>query len=292
MSREVDPLFKVHFDNEVKRSYGDRRMLAGTAYTKTNVKGESCRFQKKGKGMATRHNPGSDVTAMNVKYEPKSAILQDWEAFDFTDKFDGLKINFEEATEAAEVAADAIGLRMDQIMIDEMNKGYDAAGAGVQPDPLLPDFNGVVGTTNVALTLATLRDAKTLLDKKGVERTDRTFIHTAEMLDRDLLGTTEVTSTDFNTVQALVKGDLKTFLGFDFIMIADRDEGGLPYKNTTTDKMGFVYHKRAVGEAIGMNMETEMTWIPKMRAYMVGAEFSSGCVVIDTLGVVGVLAKA
>jgi hypothetical protein len=32
----------------------------------------------------------------------------------------------------------------------------------------------------------------------------------------DLLGTTEVTSSDFNTIKALVNGEIDTFLGFKF----------------------------------------------------------------------------
>ena len=34
----------------------------------------------------------------------------------------------------------------------------------------------------------------------------------------DLLGTTQVTSSDFNTIKALVQGDVDTFMGFQFIM--------------------------------------------------------------------------
>ena len=38
----------------------------------------------------------------------------------------------------------------------------------------------------------------------------------AEELD-DLLGTTQVTSSDYNTVKALVQGDIDTFMGFKFL---------------------------------------------------------------------------
>ncbi len=34
----------------------------------------------------------------------------------------------------------------------------------------------------------------------------------------DLLGTTEVTSSDFNTVKALANGEISRFLGFNFIV--------------------------------------------------------------------------
>ncbi len=287
MSREVDALFVDFFDSEVKRAYGDKRVLGDTVYTKTNVEGSTCRFQKKAKGLATRHNPGADVTAMNTDFSSVSCTLEDWEAFDYADKFDGKKINFSEVTELAEVAADAIGLRMDQIVIDAMDEGYDATGAGVGTD------NEVVGTTNTQITLETLLSGKALMDANGIPASERYFGHTSNMLNRDLLNETELTSADYNSIKTLVRGDVDTFLGFKFVLIADnRQEGGLPSKNTTTDKLGFMWHKRSVGQAIGMNMETEMTWIPEKRAYLVGAEFSSAAVVIDDLGVVGVLGKA
>jgi len=286
MSRNVDALFIDFFDSEVKRAYGDYRVLGDKVYTKSNIEGSTCRFQKKGKGMATRHNPGSDVTAMNTDFSSVVCTLESWEAFDYADKFEGKQINFAEVTELAEVAADAIGLRMDQIIIDALGAGYDATGAGLTAD------NYKVGTTNTALSVDTLRLAKARLDEKGVPSTERFFSHTSNMLNRDLLSEEEVTSSDFNTIRALVSGELNTFLGFSFVMIAERQEGGLPFKNTTTDKMGYIWHKRAVGQAIGMNMETEMTWIPEKRAYFVGAEFMSSSIVIDDLGVVGVLAKA
>jgi hypothetical protein len=34
----------------------------------------------------------------------------------------------------------------------------------------------------------------------------------------DLLGTTEVTSSDFNTVKALANGEINSFLGFNFVV--------------------------------------------------------------------------
>ena len=43
-----------------------------------------------------------------------------------------------------------------------------------------------------------------------------------------LLDETELTSSDFATVKALSTGEIDTFLGFKFITLGDRDEGGLP----------------------------------------------------------------
>ena len=276
MSRHISNVFQLAYDAEVKRAYGNKRSLAGTTREKSVEDAKSVYFRKKGKGMATLHQPGADVRAMNVEYNQVLCNLSDWEAKDYVDKFDALKFNFSEAKELAEVASDALGLRMDQIVIDALASGYDSV-------------NMKVGATQTALTIATLLKAKTLLANNGVENRNLTFIHTPKMLE-DLLGTTQVTSSDYNSVKALVNGELNTFLGMKFIMIAPRDEGGLPTGSNTGDFIGFIYHKDAVGFALGQNIETRMDYIPEKSAYLVGGDFSAGAVVIDDKGVVGVLA--
>lgn len=275
MSRKISQTFQDFFDSEVKRAYGDYSVLQDKVYTKGNIVGKRVAFRKKGKGMATRHIPGADVTAMNVTYEQVWCELEDWEAFDYVDKFDAKKINYNEITELAEVAADCLGLRIDQIIIDKMAAGYDTAKMKV-------------GTTNMPLTVATLRAAVRKLNANSVPSTERYFAHTAQQLD-DLLGTTEVASKDYNSVQALVDAELKRFLGLQFTMIGERDEGGLPVSDNGVT--GFVWHKRAVGFSKAQNLETSMDWIPEKRSYLVGGDFSAGATVIDDRGVVGVISK-
>lgn len=275
MSRKISQVFQDFYDAEVKRAYGDVSVLQDKVYTSGRIVGKRVAFRKKGKGMATQHVPGSDVTAMNVDYNQVWCDLEDWEAYDYVDKFDMKKINFSEVTELAEVAADCLGLRIDQIIIDKMNAGYDAA-------------NMKVGATNTALTVATLIDACTKLNKSGVPSTERYFAHSAQQL-ADLLSTTQVTSADYNSVKALVNGTLNSFLGLKFTLIADRDEGGLP--TSANDVIGFIWHKRAMGFSKAQDLETSMEWVPEKRAYLVGGDFSAGAVVIDDKGIVGVVSK-
>lgn len=275
MSRKISQVFQDFYDAEVKRAYGDVSVLQDKVYTSGRIVGKRVAFRKKGKGMATQHVPGADVTAMNVDYNQVWCDLEDWEAYDYVDKFDMKKINFSEVTELAEVAADCLGLRIDQIIIDKMNAGYDTT-------------NMKVGTTNTALTVDTLISACTKLNKNGVPSTERYFLHSAQQL-ADLLKTTQVTSADYNSVKALVNGTLNTFLGLNFVLIADRDEGGLP--TTAADVTGFVYHKRAMGFSKAQDLETSMDWIPEKKAYLVGGDFSAGATVIDDRGIVGVTSK-
>lgn len=69
---------------------------------------------------------------------------------------------------------------------------------------------------NSGLTIAKLRAAKFLFDSNEVdEEEERILVVSAKQL-QDLLRTTEATSIDYNTVRALVDGNLDTFMGFKF----------------------------------------------------------------------------
>lgn len=78
--------------------------------------------------------------------------------------------------------------------------------------------NTLSGTSLIAaggtgLTKLKMIQSKVTLDENEVEKEDRFFAHSASQLG-DLLNTTEVTSSDFNVVKALVEGSLNTWLGF------------------------------------------------------------------------------
>jgi len=125
-----------------------------------------------------------------------------------------------------------------------------------------------------------------LMDAAGVPATDRTFVHGAIGLEQ-LLGETNATSSDFNSVKSLVNGEIDTWLGFKFVMIEDRDEGGLDL--TTNIRKNFAYHKQALGLAIGMNMETKIDWIPEKTSWLTNGTFSAGAIGIDDAGIYEVL---
>jgi len=71
--------------------------------------------------------------------------------------------------------------------------------------------------TNSGLTIGKLRRAKQILDANEVDPTERRYIAVTAKQINDLLRTTEVTSADFNTVRALVQGELNSFMGFEFV---------------------------------------------------------------------------
>jgi hypothetical protein len=92
--------------------------------------------------------------------------------------------------------------------------------------------------TGVAFSLDAVKDAKAKLDDADVDEMDR-FIAVTPTQMRKLLDDPEVTSADYNTVKALVAGEINTFLGFTWIMTTQ-----LPV--TGNIESAIVWHKTGI----------------------------------------------
>jgi Phage capsid protein len=70
--------------------------------------------------------------------------------------------------------------------------------------------------TNSGLTIAKIREAKRILDSNEAPSEDRILVVSAKEI-ADLLGTQEVTNQLYNSVRALVDGEVDSFLGFKVV---------------------------------------------------------------------------
>jgi hypothetical protein len=268
----LSPAFITLFDAEVKQAYQAKAQLVGAVRQRRGVEGSTVKFPKVGKGVATVRVPQSDVTPLNVSFSNVTATLQDWNAAEYSDIFNQAKVNFDERQELVQVVANAIGRRQDQIILD-------ALAASSTANTVTEDEGG----TDSGLNVAKLRAAKRLLDKNNVPMDNRHMIIHANSL-ASLLAETAVTSADFNTVRALVSGELNTFLGFTFHTLGDRAEGGLPIANS--ERKLWAFHRDAVGYAEGIAPRTEINYIPEKTSFLVNAVFSAGAIAIDAEGIV------
>jgi hypothetical protein len=277
MSVQISNAFVTLFDSEVKQAYQAQRALAGLVRERTNVEGSTVKFPKIGKGTASVRVPQTDVVPLNVTYAQVTATMTDYIAAEYSDIFNQQRVNFNERQELVQVVSGAIGRRMDQVIIDSL---IAASSTGTVANTIQND-----GTTGTAtdLNVGKLRAAKKILDAKNVPMEGRTIVLHANNLSA-LLGLTSVTSSDFNTVKALVTGEVDTFLGFKFVTIGDRDEGGLP--KSSADRTVFAFHRDSVGMAIGLNQTSRVDYIAEKTSFLVASMFSAGSVAIDSEGIV------
>ena len=273
MARQVNVIAESMFDAEIKHAFSDvSKGLRNTVRVKTGVIGSTYKFPLMNNGMAHERVKYTDVTPMNVGYAQNTATLTDWTAAEYSDIFDNATIKADEIKELAVEVSNAITRRLEQIIIDaQTGAGYVKANTDIA--------HGSAG-----LTIAKVLKAKKALDKNGVPSTERFFVCGAAQINDDLLATTQVTSGDYNSVKALVNGEINTFLGFTWKMIGDRNEGGLPL--ATNVRTCIAYHKASTGLAIGLEKSTSIDWIPEKRSWLAAADLKAGAVVIDPKGII------
>lgn len=134
----------------------------------------------------------------------------------------------------------SVGVQIDKVIYAAFGgtayRGETGATAVTFPagQTIAKDFGGE------GLNVAKLRRAAAMLDSVGVPAGDRYFAGGAKQKEQ-LLGTTEATSADYNTVRALVSGDINSFVGFKFKWLPD----GIINKSGTVADC-FAYHKTGV----------------------------------------------
>ena len=147
MAIGISNAFVQLFDAEVHQAYQGARALAGVTRERTNVEGNQVKFPKIGKGTATVRVPQADVTPLNVTYSQVTATMSDFIAAEYSDIFQQQKVNFDERRELVQVVGNAIGRRMDQLVIDALN-------AASSPSTVATTVGGSGTNLNLAKLLA------------------------------------------------------------------------------------------------------------------------------------------
>lgn len=276
MAQSITNAFVTLFDAEVKQAYQSESVLRQAVRLRSGVQGQTYKFNKLGKGSATARIPQTDVTPLNVTYSQVTATMSDYNAAEYSDIFHQAKVNFDERSELVQVVSKAIGRRIDQLVIDALN---GASGASTVAKNVVTSGSAANSNLNVGKLIA----AKKALDTKNVPFDDRCIAVHANNL-AGLLGDERAVSGDFASIKALVSGEINTFMGMKFIVLGDRDEGGLPL--STNDRSVFAFHRSAIGMAENMAQKTEINYVPEKTSFLVNSMFSAGAVSIDDEGVV------
>lgn len=268
MSVNLSSAASKQFDAEVKHAFQGAGKLRNTVRTRTGVIGDTHNFRTMGKGLAAaRGTTSSDVTAMGVTHALVAATLGNYVAPEYTDIFDAVEVNFDERRELAETIAGALGRKVDQLVIDALSAGTTVADGG----------------TN--MTLAKITQASRVLSDSGVPMGDRVFVCSPQAIEK-MMNDSTITSADYNALRVLMAGEINTFMGFEWKMIETRTEGGLAITSNIRDC--FAYHKSSVGLAVGIDISTEVNYVPEKVSWLSLGKVKAGAVTIDTAGVVKV----
>ena len=280
MSITLSTAAQAEFDTQVKQAFQKSGMLREAVTVRNNVKASTYRFNSLGKGLANQKAVHENVTPMNVAHSNQTATLSGWYAPEYTDFFSNEEAPFDEKVELVHAISGALGRRQDQLILDQMAESV-ITYASTQI------VTAAIGGADSNLNVEKLIEAARLLDDQGVPSSDRYFIGSTNG-KAALLNTTKATSSDFNSVQALVRGDINTFMGFKFIWIETRTEGGLPI-GAGDVRENYAIHKSAMGLAIGNDVTAKTTFIDEKDAWLSNGKMRAGAIARDHLGLVKVL---
>lgn len=271
MSINLSAVAVTEFDSMVKHAYANMGLLKNAVTLRNNVVGDTYKFRRMGKGLANQKASSADVVAMGVGHEFKTATLANWNAPEFTDIFDAQDVNFDEKQELASTIAGALGRRCDQLVIDAMDASTPLTTA-------VP-----AGGTN--LTIAKVNSAQVELRDQGVPNTELFAVIEAGGLG-GLLSDEKATSSDYQAVKALVSGEINSLVGFQFIILETRTEGGLTEAANVVDS--WFFQRPSVGLAIGIDMKTEINYVAQKTSWLTNGMLKAGSVVRDEGGLVKV----
>ena len=213
MSSQITTAFVQQYSANIQMLSQQMGSLLRDKVRVESVVGKNAFFDQVGSVTAqlktSRH---SDTPQIDTPHSRRRVSLADYEFADLIDQQDKVRLLIDPTSSYAQAAAMAMGRAMDDVIITAAlgTASTGETGAGTETVQ-----TGVVkGTTG--LTVAKLISAKDLLDKADVDPSiPRHIIVGPEQLG-NLLGDSEVTSSDFNTVKALVRGELDSYLGFKF----------------------------------------------------------------------------
>ena len=192
----------------------------------------------------TRH---ADTPLVPTPMNRRWVFPIDHEVADLIDSQDRLRMIVDPTSSFARAQAAAIGRAMDDEIIEGIlgtNKTGQNAGTNTSLATTIADGSA-------ALTIDKLREVRETFQNADVdfEMEDVYAIITPKQ-NRQLLETTEITSSDYNSVKALVQGQIDSFMGFKF-KVSNRLKGAANYNGSQTEEAShetaLFYAKRGVG---------------------------------------------
>ena len=218
MSNQITTAFVQQYSNNVQMLSQQKGSLLRSAVDVETVVGKNAFFDQVGVASAvkrtTRH---ADTPQMDTPHARRRVSLVDYEYADLIDNQDKIRTLIDPTSSYATAAAYALGRAQDDEIIAALS-GTAYTGETGSTATALPASQKITESGTNGLTIAKLRSAKEILDAASVDPSIARYIAVSPKQITDLLGTTEVTSSDFNSVKALANGEVNSFLGFNFIV--------------------------------------------------------------------------
>ena len=218
MSSQITTAFVQQYSNNVQMLSQQKGSLLRGVVDVESVVGKHAYFERIGQVSAQKRvSRHSDTPQIDTPHSRRRISMSDYEFADLIDQQDRVRTLIDPTSQYALAAAYAMGRSMDDEIIAAVSGNAFGGETGSTP-VALPVGQKITESGTAGLTIAKLRSAKEIMDSQSIDPSiPRTIVVSPKQIT-DLLGTTEVTSSDLNTVKALANGEISSFLGFNFIV--------------------------------------------------------------------------
>jgi hypothetical protein len=218
MSSQITTAFVEQYSANIQMLSQQMGSLLRDAVRNESIVGKDAYFDQIGKVTAqlkvSRH---SDTPQIDTPHSRRRVSISDYEFADLIDQQDKVRLLIDPTSSYAKAAAYAMGRAMDDVIIAAALGSANTGVAGGTAVPLPAGNITAVGTGGAnTMNIAKLALAKATLDAGDVDPSIKRHIIVSPTEISDLLNSTTVTSSDFNTVKALVHGEIDSFMGFKF----------------------------------------------------------------------------
>jgi len=215
MSSQITTAFVQQYSANVQMLSQQMGSLLRDKVRLESVVGKNSYYDQVGKVTAqlktSRH---SDTPQIDTPHARRRVSLGDYEFADLIDQQDKVRLLIDPTSSYAQAAASAMGRAMDDVLI---SAALGTAYTGETGSTSTANANSIAAG-GTGLTLDKLKEAKKKFDLGDVDPSIKRYMIVSPKQIEDLLGSTNVTSIDYNTVRALVQGDVSQFMGFEFIV--------------------------------------------------------------------------
>ena len=256
MSNQITTAFVQQYGSNVQMLSQQMGSRLREAVDVESITGKNAYFEQIGSVVAqVRTSRHASTPQIDTPHSRRRVSLADYEWADLIDDADKVRMLIDPTSSYAKAAANAMGRSMDDVIITALGGNAYSGETGATSVALPSTQKFATSQQSDGLTIAKLLDAKKKMDIADVDPSIPRFIVCGATQISDLLNTTEVKNSDYNTVKALAMGQVDSFLGFKFIM-----SNRLNFDATNTDdRLVFAFTKDAIKLAIGKDVTARIS---------------------------------
>ena len=256
MSSQITTSFVEQYSSNVNLLSQQMGSKLRSSVDEESIVGKNAFFEQIDSTAAVlRTSRHGDTPQIDTPHSRRRVSLADYEWGDLIDDSDKIRALVNPTSAYARNAAAAMNRAMDDVIITAMNASASTGVAGGTSTALPSTQKFATSDQSDGLTVAKLLAAKKKFDDNDIDPSRKRYIVCGPQQISDLLNTTEVKSSDYNTVKALAQGDINSFLGFEFIMSTRLSMDA----TNTDDRLVFAYTNDAIKLAIGSDIKANIS---------------------------------